>query len=248
MSKFKEYYINFNLYFRKNFTKKVSVRIFFFYTIFLLLATIILSTPVVRNDNAFLLLSIDGFINNLFTAVSAFTTTGLLVLDIETDFNFLGQLIILILIFFGAMGLLFFKVQILIFFRILFFQSEKTQVMDAYEQHFERGHFNLQNTKKMLKVGFFFIFFIEIFGAIAIFFYLYLQPIAGTPYYNNGQKSLWTAIFLSVSATSNAGFDNLKDAIPFNSLTVFSSHYFLQIVLIFQFLLGGLGFPIYLEL
>ncbi len=191
-----------------------------------------------------------SFLNTLYLTVSAFSTTGLTVVDISTDMTFYGQLLLLILIIIGGLGLLFFKISIFYFAIYFLFGNRRYNYLYYEEQHFERGYILKRKTQNMLAIGFWYIVIFEIIGALALFFYFYFT-FPTTPeyqklqYYHNFSNSLWSAIFHSVSATNNAGFDIFYDS---DSLKVFQNHYFVQFVFIFLFILGGLGFPFFLEL
>ena len=227
--------------------RQTIYRIIFSYFFFLLLFTILLMLPPAwknENKNAF------SFLNSLYLVVSAFSTTGLTVLDISEEMTFYGQFLMLLLIIIGGFGLLFFKISIFYFAIYFLFGNRSYNYLYYEEQHFERGYILRRKTQKMLKVGFWYIIIFEVIGALAFFCYFFFT-VPDTPglekldYYQRWDRSLWSAIFHAVSATNNAGFDILDTA---NSLTVFEKHYFVQVVFIFLFVLGGLGFPFFLEL
>lgn len=227
--------------------RQTIYRIIFSYLFFLFLFTALLMLPPAwknTDKNAF------SFLNSLYLTVSAFSTTGLTVLDISEEMTFYGQLLMLLLIVIGGFGLLFFKISIFYFAIYFLFGSRNYNYLYYEEQHFERGYILRRKTQKMLIVGFWYIIIFEIIGAVSLFFYFFFtvpdtEGLKQLNYYKRWDRSLWSAIFHAISATNNAGFDILDTP---NSLVVFQNHYFVQFVFIFLFVLGGLGFPFFLEL
>ena len=214
------------------------IRIVFYYLVLLFVASLLLIGPWFwENDKSI------NFLDSFYLATSALSTTGLTIYDVGKEMTFFGQLIIFVLIFAGGFGLIFFKIQLFKTIRYWLIKRE-TNFTDDYEQYFERGYFNPQTSRKILKIGFFYLMISYFFGFVCLSIYFASVPIENLDYQQNSGKMLWSALFHSVSATNNAGFDIM----PGNSLTALEGHYFVQIVLIFQFIIGGLGFVVFFEL
>lgn len=208
----------------------------------LLIATILLMTPIATIKGQW------NFLPALFTASSAFSDTGLTVKNTANDFTFFGQLIILILIKFGGIGLITVKLAIL----SLFAFNRNTSLKERLLMQGERGSNKLGTTIDVLKIGIMVMTITEFLGAIVLFLYFYFVPISGieygtqniTGYYNHLWIALWAGIFHSISAVNNAGFDIVGSS----SLAPFQSDYFVQWIFIIEFVIGGIGFPVYYDL
>lgn len=240
--------VSFSYYFKNFFKSVISlknkflVRVAFYYILVLIVTSSLLMLPWFWEKD-----KIVSFLDVFYTTTSAISTTGLTIYDISEDMNFFGQLIIFLLIFAGGFGLIFFKVQLFKGIRYLFARWGSS-FTDEYEQYFERGYFNPQISQRILKVGFVCLVTSYGLGFVCLLTYFLLVPIANLNYQDNPEKAVWSALFHSVSATNNAGFDILKDGIVLNSLQALEKHYFVQIVLISQFIFGGLGFIVFFEL
>lgn len=173
------------------------------------------------------------FVSALFTATSATCVTGLVVVDTYSHFSFFGQVIVLLLIQMGGLGLVtfatFFNIAIRkkVGFKTLFLAQEST------------GGNNMYNTKYLLKLIFIVTFAIEIFGAL-------LLMIVFVPEY--GQQGIFISIFLAVSAYCNAGFDILGFKEEFSSLTHYYNNPMVILTISFLVISGGLGFIVWQDL
>ncbi|MDO6739216.1 TrkH family potassium uptake protein [Wenyingzhuangia sp. 2_MG-2023] len=174
-----------------------------------------------------------SFLDALFTATSAVCVTGLVVVDTGTFFTQFGQTVIIIMIQIGGLGILTFASYFSYFFKD----------GSTYENQLVLG--DMTNSQKMSEVfntlkGILFItFIIESLGALLIYTSL------DRKLFDSFFEHLFFAAFHSVSAFCNAGFSTLS-----NSLyeTEFRFNYTLQFVIICIFMLGGLGFPIVVNL
>lgn len=169
------------------------------------------------------------FLNALFTSTSAVCVTGLIVVDTGSYFTTFGQSIILCLIQAGGIGIL----TIASYFSY-FFKGGST-----YENQLTLGDMTGANKlgevfstlKRILAIT----FSIELFAAILI--YSSLDKSLFSSFF----EKLFFSAFHAVSAFCNAGFSTLP-----NSLyeTGFRYNYMLHGIIITAFVLGGLGFPI----
>lgn len=217
-------------------------QMFNLYLFFLLFGTILLMTPIATVKGQW------NFIQALFTASSAFSDTGLTVKSTANDFTFFGQLIILILIKFGGIGLITVKLFLLSLFRI----NRNSDLRERLLLQGERGSNKLGSTVGILKVGIIVMSITEFLGAITLALYFYFVPNnqvtygidANQSYNGNFWLSLWAGVFHSISATNNAGFDIVGG----NSLIPFQSNYFVQWIFILEFVIGGIGFPVFYDL
>ena len=174
-----------------------------------------------------------SFIDALFTSTSAVCVTGLIVVDTATHFTTFGQSIIITLIQAGGVGILTFASYFSYFFK----------GRTSYE-----NQLTLSNMTGSNKFGEVFSTFkkvilitltIELFSAIIIFFTLDERLIPSV------LERIYFSVFHSISAFCNAGFSTLSNNLFEEG---YKYNYPLQLIIIFSFVLGGLGFPIVVNL
>ncbi|MCL8211676.1 Ktr system potassium uptake protein B [Mesoplasma sp. JKS002658] len=227
---------------------KISGRIFLIYIVTIIAGMILLAVPgVVLNHNYKW-----DFLTSLFTTSSAFSDTGINIADASNDYSFWGQLIIVLLIEMGGIGVLTFKVILYLMI------NRKISVNDASLAQSERGSSNLNSAVVMIRDGFLWLTAVQIIGAAILFFAFYFTvPDPNTNYIYNGERqvleltspyhnfvrSLWFCIFHSTSAINNAGFDIVSSGSlqPYNHSGNVS--YLIQITFIVEWIIGGLGYP-----
>ncbi|MBI9040991.1 MAG: ATPase [Lutibacter sp.] len=170
-----------------------------------------------------------SFINALFTSTSAVCVTGLIVVDTSNYFTQFGQTIILVLIQAGGIGILTFASYFSYFFKGV--SSYENQLVLSDMTNSDKIGEVFTTLKRIIVIT----FTIEIIGAILIF--LSLNSALFTGFLNQ----VFFAIFHSISAFCNAGFSTLQNGLY---ETGFKFNYILQLILIILLILGGLGFPI----
>jgi trk system potassium uptake protein TrkH len=164
-----------------------------------------------------------SWLDALFTATSAICVTGLIVVDTATYFTFWGQLLILVLIQVGGLGMLTFtSLIILALGRRLSLSGESLYKSFA-------GDASRVDPYQLVYRIVSFTFIIESIGAALIFVFWYQEY----PY----MEALWLSVFHSVSAFCNAGFSVFSD-----SLIPSSSNSGVLLTCGFLILLGGIGF------
>ncbi|MBW1952641.1 MAG: ATPase [Deltaproteobacteria bacterium] len=171
------------------------------------------------------------YLDALFTSTSAVCVTGLIVVDTGTAYTLFGQLVILLLIQTGGLGVMTFAALI---FRMLGRRLSLQSQAVLHDYFFQRdigGEFKRIFGHILLTT-----LIIEAVGTLLIFASLCwrTQDIGG---------ALYSAIFHSVSAFCNAGFSIYKDSlIELRDSVVVSS------TIMFLIILGGLGYGVLLEL
>lgn len=192
----------------------------------ILIGTILLLLPISTTKNI-------SLIDALFTTTSAVCVTGLVALDTSKDFTLFGQTVIMLLIQSGGLGILTFASYFSYFFK----------GGSSYEDQLTMG--NISNIEKFdeifktLKRILIITIGIEFVGAFFIFASLNpaLMPCLG--------DRIYFSMFHSISAFCNAGFSTLPHGIMEAG---YVDNYKFQLSLIFLFVLGGLGFPIAINL
>lgn len=167
----------------------------------------------------------------LFTATSATCVTGLVIEDTGTYWNVFGQLVILIMIQIGGLGL----VTLTSFFNFAIGRKlELRSIQMASESINLSGFSDVKNIiKSIIKICAIF----EISGAV-------LLMCAFVPKY--GLKGIYISIFISISAFCNGGFDVIGSVEhPFVSLMPFYNNPIIMTVVPLLIICGGLGFVVW---
>lgn len=165
-----------------------------------------------------------------FTSTSATCVTGLAVVDTSTVFSTFGQMIILILIQIGGLGLMTYAS----FFALILGQN-----ISLRERILMRDVLNTQGMdviNRLLVSTVAFTFVIEGIGAVLIFIGL------GANELTIGER-IYSGIFHSISAFCNAGFSIYPD-----NLSSLRQNYLVVGTMACLIILGGLGFPVILNL
>lgn len=170
-----------------------------------------------------------SFINALFTATSATAVTGLIVVNTAEHWTLFGQTVIMILIQFGGFG--FMTTTTMLFLLIGKKISLEERLIIIEDLNYNKLSGVIRLTRYIILLA----FIVEFTGSILLFFYFKnLMP----------EKIAWYyAIFHSISAFNNAGFDIFG-----NSLENFVSSPYINIIFSLLFIFGGLGFIVISEL
>ncbi|HEY4652658.1 MAG TPA: potassium transporter TrkG [Pontibacter sp.] len=173
------------------------------------------------------------FLDALFMATSASCVTGLAVVDPGTYFTFAGQLVLLMLVQLGGLGILTFAT----FFALLMRQSIGIKQHVAMHELLEGE--SLFSSKGLLRQLVFITFLIEAIGAVFVF-----MTWGREVQFDSLGSKIFYSVFHSVSAFCNAGF-SLYPASLYTEPVRFS--YILHLVIAFLIILGGIGFPTILD-
>ncbi|MBQ6355526.1 MAG: Trk family potassium uptake protein, partial [Solobacterium sp.] len=168
------------------------------------------------------------FIDALFTSVSASCVTGLVVYDTAVQWSLAGRTIILILIQIGGLGVITLATVTLILTGRQIGIMQRTVMQDAISAPQLGG---------ILRLTVFFLkgtLLIEGLGAAL------LTPVFAEKY--GLLNGFGHAVFHSVSAFCNAGFDLMGAEQPFASLTGWAGDARVNLVIMFLIVTGGLGF------
>lgn len=169
-----------------------------------------------------------------FTAVSALCVTGLTSTDFST-FTLPGQVITLILIQMGGLGIIVFTS--LLAFAVVRGFSEKLDVKQFLSSIMDTSHDDVGHMlKHVLK------YTIVFEGLATIIMGIHLQWFAN-PELIKGINPWWWALFHSVSAFNNAGFGLLND-----NLMSFVTDPVINLTIAGLIILGGLGYPVLISI
>lgn len=169
-----------------------------------------------------------SFHEALFTSTSAVCVTGLVVRDTASHWSTFGQIVILLLIQTGGMGVVTVAVSIALI------SGKKISLLHRS---------TLQEAISAPKVG----GIVKLTGFIikATFFFESLGALIMTPVFcrDFGIRGIWMAVFHSVSAFCNAGFDLMgTPEAPFVSLTSYAGNLVINVTVMLLIVIGGIGF------
>lgn len=171
---------------------------------------------------------ITPFNEALFTSTSAVCVTGLVVQDTATYWSWFGQGIILILIQIGGLGVITIAVSFALLSGRKISLMQRSVMQEAISAPKVGGIVRL--TGFVLKGT----FLIEFVAA------LIMMPVFINDF---GAKGIWMAIFHSISAFCNAGFDLMgTENVKYASLTSYVSHPLVNITIMLLIIIGGIGF------
>ncbi len=171
------------------------------------------------------------FADCLFTATSAVCVTGLVVKDTAIYWSPFGQAVILLMIQIGGMGVVTAALS------LSFISGRKIGLMQRSVMQESISAPQVGGIVRLTRFIIFAAFGIELTGAVL------LLP-AFIPEFGWG-KGVWYAVFHSISAFCNAGFDLMGIRGAFSSLTGFSGSLFVNAVLILLITIGGIGFLVW---
>jgi potassium uptake TrkH family protein len=167
-----------------------------------------------------------SFLDAFFTAVSASCVTGLIVVDTATFFTTRGQLVILLLIQIGGLGILSFATFFASYLSTGIGYRQKMMVPDYLDNE------TLASSGKLLRQIVFITLFIE-FGTFVLLFFSWNVP------FDSLEQKLFFSAFHAVSAFCNAGFSLFSNGLYEE---VVRSNYILHLIIAASLILGALGF------
>ena len=210
-----------NIRFKKHLTTFQSIFLGFF--LIIIIGSLLLMLPISSVSG-----KVTPFNESLFTATSAVCVTGLVVHDTGSYWSTFGQAIILILIQIGGLGVITVAASFALFSGRKISLMQRSTMQEAIAAPKIGGIVRL--TGFVLKATLIF----ELSGAVI------MMPVLCKDY---GVKGVWLAVFHSISAFCNAGFDILgTDASKYVSLTQYVNCTSINLAVIFLIVIGGIGF------
>ncbi|MEA4926103.1 MAG: TrkH family potassium uptake protein [Syntrophomonadaceae bacterium] len=171
------------------------------------------------------------YLTSLFTATTSVCVTGLVVVDTSTHWTLFGQVVILLLIQIGGLGVMSFAT----FFALIF--GWKIQLRQRLIMQQSMNQSSVGGIVRIFRYLLIVSFSIEAVGAIILA--IHWIPLLGF------KKALWFGVFHSVSAFNNAGIDLFGN---FQSLTAFTGNITVNLVISILIILGSLGFIVLYEI
>ncbi|MBR2297188.1 MAG: potassium transporter KtrB [Clostridia bacterium] len=167
-----------------------------------------------------------SYLDALFTATTSTCVTGLVTLPTVSTWSVFGQIVILLLIQIGGLGIITIMSGLMLLLNKKMGISDRLLIQDAFNLNTMSG---LAKFVKNVLLG---TFIIEGIGAI-------LYMLVFVPEF--GAKGVWISIFNSVSAFCNAGIDIIAE----NSLCNYATNPLINIVTSVLIILGGLGYIVW---
>ncbi len=211
--------------------KMTPARVFLLgFAAIILLGAVLLVMPFASADGKSI-----GFINALFMSTSAVCVTGLAVLDPSTQLTIFGQLVMLLLIQIGGLGVMTTATFMFLLIGKKISLKERLAMQESLSQDSMKGVVKL--TKRIL----IFTFLTEMAGAFILSFTF--VPIMGF------WKGLFASIFTAISAFCNAGIDILGSQYgAYASMTGLYGNSVAVITVMVLIICGGLGFLVFTDL
>lgn len=192
----------------------------------ILLGAVILTLPISSASG-----EVTPFLHSLFTATSAVSLTGLVVVDTGSHWNLFGQAVVASLIQLGGFGIM--SLTSLAGMFITGKLGLRSQMNAAAEGRSDY----LGNVQRTLRATLIFTVMVEVFIGTILFFRFHGE------YDMSWRRAAWEAVFHSISAFNNAGFGLRSD-----SLIPYVGDAWIILPLAGAFMIGGLGFPVLSEL
>lgn len=191
------------------------------FLVVILIGALLLMLPICSADGTF-----TSFLTSLFTATTSVCVTGLVVVDTYAHWSVIGQIVILLLIQCGGLGVVTLSTYILTLLGQKIGLKQRLLLEDALNLDTMNGL--IRFIKKVL-LG---TLVVEGIGAL-----LYMSVFIP----QMGLKGIWVSVFNSVSAFCNAGID----IIGATSLAPYVSNPIVNFTTMLLIILGGLGYVVW---
>ncbi len=167
------------------------------------------------------------FVDTLFTATTSVCVTGLVVVTTATHWSLLGQIIILLLIQIGGLGVITIMTTILVALGKKISLSSRLLLEDSFNLDSLKGLIHFM--KRVLKGT----FIVEGIGAICYSFVFVPE--------HGFVKGAWYSVFHSISSFCNAGIDIVGDS----SFMPYVHNVWLNLVTMTLIVVGGIGYIVW---
>jgi len=169
------------------------------------------------------------YIDALFTSTTATCVTGLVTLPTVTTWSVFGQVIILLLIQIGGLGVITIATGIMVMLGKRISIGNRILIQDSFNLN------SMSGMVKFIKKVIIGTFVVE--GIGALFYMTVFVP-------DFGAKGIWISVFNSVSAFCNAGIDIISE----NSLCDYALNPVVNLTTSFLIIFGGIGFVVWWDL
>ena len=191
------------------------------FIIAIMLGSILLALPISSSSGEAL-----PYLDALFTATTATCVTGLVTLPVASTWSIFGQIVILLLIQIGGLGIITIMSGIMLLINKKMGIGDRLLIQDAFNLN------TLSGLAKFVKNVLFGTLIIEGIGAL-------LYMLVFVPEF--GARGIWISVFTSVSAFCNAGIDIIGE----NSLCNYATNPLINGITSALIILGGLGYIVW---
>lgn len=167
-----------------------------------------------------------SFTDSLFTATTATCVTGLVTVTTYSTWSIFGQIVILLLMQIGGLGVVAFMAAFAIIINKKLRLKDNRLIQDAFNLN------TLSGLRQFIKRVFIGTFIIEGIGAL-----LYMTVFIP----DFGARGIWVSFFNAVSAFCNAGMDIVGET----SLYAYAGNPLVNLTTIFLIVFGGVGFIVW---
>lgn len=185
------------------------------------LGSVLLALPISSADGTAV-----PYLDALFTATTSTCVTGLVTLPTATTWTLFGQVVILLLIQIGGLGIITIMSGLMLLLNKKLSIGDNLLIQDAFNLNTMSG---LAKFIKNVLLG---TLLIEGIGAL-------LYSFVFVPEF--GARGIWISVFTSVSAFCNAGIDIIGES----SLCAYATHPLINIVTSLLIILGGIGYIVW---
>ena len=206
---------------KKKITLSTTQIILLSFLVTILLGSVLLALPISSADGKAV-----PYLDALFTATTSTCVTGLVTLPTVSTWSVFGQIIILLLIQIGGLGLVTIMSGLMILLNRKMGIGDRMLIQDAFNLN------TMSGLTQFVKNVLFGTLIIEGIGA-------FLYMLVFIPEF--GIRGIWISVFNSVSAFCNAGIDIIAE----NSLCNYATNPLINIVTSALIILGGLGYIVW---
>ena len=206
---------------KKKFTLSTTQIILLSFLVTILLGSVLLALPISSATEDAV-----PYLDALFTATTSTCVTGLVTLPTVSTWSVFGQIVILLLIQVGGLGIITVMSGVMLLLNKKMGIGDRLLIQDAFNLN------TMSGLAKFVKNVLFGTLIIEGIGAV-------LYMLVFVPEF--GAKGIWISVFNSVSAFCNAGIDIIAE----NSLCNYATNPLINIVTSVLIILGGLGYIVW---
>ena len=209
---------------KRKFSLSTTQIILLSFLLTVLLGSLLLTLPISSADGKSV-----PYIDALFTATTATCVTGLVTLPTASTWSIFGQIVILLLIQIGGLGIITIMSGIMILLNRKMGIGDRLLIQDAFNLNTMSG---LAKFVKNVLLG---TLIIEGVGAV-LYMFVFIPEF--------GARGIWISVFNAVSAFCNAGIDIIGE----NSLCNYATNPLINIVTSALIILGGLGYVVWWDI
>ena len=209
------------MYGKRKITLSTTQIILLSFLVTILIGSALLSLPISSADGKAV-----PYLDALFTATTSTCVTGLVTFPTVSMWSVFGQVVILILIQIGGLGIITIMSGLMLLLNRKMGIGDKLLIQDAFNLNTMAG---LSKFVRNVLLG---TLVIEGIGAV-LYMFVFVPEF--------GARGIWISVFNSISAFCNAGIDIIGE----NSLCSYATNPLINIVTSALIILGGLGYIVW---